>query len=57
MMTNQRKAGTLKTTWKLRTYDVWGNAKDGYEVNDVYPAGTVRMRCPSMMTTSSALEY
>ena len=22
------------------TYDVWGNARDGYEVNDRYDAGT-----------------
>lgn len=24
----------IETTWDLRSYDVWGNAKDGYEVND-----------------------
>lgn len=30
------KARTIKTVWELATYDVWGNAKDGYEVNDVY---------------------
>ena len=23
-------------TWRLYTYDVWGNAEEGYEVNDVY---------------------
>jgi len=28
------KKQTIKTTWEIRTYDVWGNAKDGYEVND-----------------------
>lgn len=22
------------TTWEVWTYDVWGNARDGYEVND-----------------------
>lgn len=22
--------------WEIRTYDVWGNARDGYEVNDIY---------------------
>jgi hypothetical protein len=33
----------IETTWKAWTYDVWGNARDGYEVNDrscfarVYP--------------------
>lgn len=42
MMTNQSKPfGSVKTTWELRTYDVWGNAKDGYEVNDSYSSGTV----------------
>ena len=25
---------TIETTWELWSYDVWGNAKDGYEVND-----------------------
>lgn len=24
----------LETAWEAWTYDVWGNAKDGYEVND-----------------------
>jgi hypothetical protein len=24
------------TKWRLYSYDVWGNAKDGYEVNDVF---------------------
>lgn len=27
---------TIETRWEVRTYDVWGNAKDGYEVNDSY---------------------
>lgn len=30
------KARTIKTVWELAIYDVWGNAKDGYEVNDVF---------------------
>jgi hypothetical protein len=34
----------IDTTWELRTYDVWGNARDGYEVNDTYRAGTVTLR-------------
>lgn len=25
---------TISTTWELWAYDVWGNAEDGYEVND-----------------------
>ncbi len=24
----------VDTTWEVRTYDVWGNRKEGYEVND-----------------------
>ena len=27
---------TLETTWEVCTYDVLGNAEDGYEVNDRY---------------------
>lgn len=27
---------TIETTWEVWTYDVWGNARDGYEVNDRY---------------------
>jgi hypothetical protein len=37
---------TIETIWEMRTYDVWGNAKDGYEVNDVYPHGDVTLRIP-----------
>lgn len=49
MMTNQvasKPAGSLPTTWTLRTYDVWGNPEYGYEVNDVYSAGEVELRIP-----------
>lgn len=35
---------TINTTWSIRTYDVWGNAKDGYEVNDSYGHGDVDLR-------------
>lgn len=35
----------IKTTWKLATYDVWGNPQDGYEVNDVYGKGSVEIAC------------
>lgn len=28
------KQKRIDTTWELWTYDVWGNAEDGYEVND-----------------------
>ncbi len=26
----------ISTHWEVWTYDVWGNAKDGYKVNDRY---------------------
>lgn len=38
-------AKTVLTTWTKWTYDVWGNKKDGYEVNDRYKCGTVEIRC------------
>lgn len=28
--------GKIKTIWDLILYDVWGNAEDGFEVNDVF---------------------
>jgi hypothetical protein len=40
------KAGSIKTTWNLRTYDVWGNAKDGYDINNTFSAGSVELRIP-----------
>ena len=47
MMTNQSKpAGSIKTTWDIRTYDVWGNVEDGWEVNDVYSHGEVTLYAP-----------
>ena len=52
MMTNRHtnkpadNLPTIPTTWDLRTYDVWGNARDGYEVNDNYSAGSVDLRIP-----------
>lgn len=30
------KKQTIKTVWEIRTYDVWGNARDGYEVNNSF---------------------
>ena len=29
------------TTFRLYTYDVWGNAKDGFDVNDVWRTDTL----------------
>lgn len=31
--------------FRLWTYDVWGNARDGFDVNDRYSHGTVEIRC------------
>lgn len=31
--------------FKLWTYDVWGNARDGFEVNDRYSHGYVTIKC------------
>lgn len=33
----------ITTTWEIATYDVWGNARDGYDVNDVYRQGSVTL--------------
>jgi hypothetical protein len=30
------KKERINTTWEIRHYDVWGNAKDGYDVNDSF---------------------
>jgi hypothetical protein len=30
----------MKRQYRLYTYDVWGNARDGFEVNDVYATST-----------------
>jgi hypothetical protein len=27
---------TIDSVWEVWTYDVWGNARDGYDVNDRY---------------------
>jgi len=35
----------VDTTWEIRSYDVWGNAKDGYEVNNSWRIGEVTIRC------------
>jgi len=31
--------------YELWTYDVWGNARDGFDVNDRYKHGTVSIKC------------
>lgn len=32
-------------TFRLWTYDVWGNARDGFDVNDRYDHGYVTIKC------------
>ena len=31
--------------FRVWTYDVWGNARDGFDVNDRYKHGVVEIRC------------
>lgn len=31
----------MKHRWRLIDYDVWGNSKDGYEVNQAFRTSTV----------------
>jgi hypothetical protein len=42
---NNKRAQYIDTTWELRRYDVWGNAKDGFDVNDLHRGGEVTIRC------------
>lgn len=32
---NLKRAATM-ATWRLYSYDVWGNDEDGFEVNDIF---------------------
>lgn len=38
-----RHAERIKTVWEIATYDVWGNERDGFEVNDVYRKGEIEL--------------
>ena len=40
----RRPARYIDTTWEVSTYDVWGNARDGFDVNDRYRHGEVTIR-------------
>jgi|688.fasta_scaffold18529_17 hypothetical protein len=33
----------ISTVWQIVNYDVWGNSKDGYEVNQSFYSGNVEM--------------
>lgn len=41
---HKRPARYIETTWEVSTYDVWGNARDGFEVNDRYRRGSITLR-------------
>jgi hypothetical protein len=48
----------LTRTYRIKTYDVWGNADDGYEVNDVRSHGAVTIRCKrATHNTGTAHEF
>jgi hypothetical protein len=32
----------LKTEWEVKFYEVWGNSKDGYDINDISGRDTVK---------------
>lgn len=46
----------IETTWKPYTYDVWGNAKDGYEVNDRYGHSEVTLRLKVEIANPNTLQ-
>ena len=39
------KIPTVTRQYRLWTYDVWGNARDGFNVNDRYSHGIVSIVC------------
>lgn len=48
----------MKTVWQVYTYDVWGNRRDGYDVNDVYRQGTVEINLrPNRHNTGTPHEF
>lgn len=44
-MTNKTLPRAKVRKFRLWTYDVWGNARDGFDVNDRYSQGYVTIRC------------
>src|SRR5262245_34413627 len=55
-----KRAKYISTTWEIADYDVWGNEKDGYEVNDVYRRGEIELRLKvetANAGTPQAFEY
>lgn len=41
-----KKTEYIEARFAVATYDVWGNARDGYEVNDRYGHGEITLRLP-----------
>lgn len=45
-------------TWRFYSYDVWGNAKDGYDVNNVFrTAETVELPVEGLETDEKLFRY
>ena len=45
-------------TYELWTYDVWGNAKDGWEVNNRYKHGTITLKVkPTVFNQGTPHEF
>ncbi len=42
----RQKARFIDTTWEVITYDVWGNERDGFEVNQAFRHGSIDLRIP-----------
>src|ERR1700685_2192710 len=43
---SRTRAQYINTVWEIASYDVWGNARDGYEVNNVFrQSEPVEIRC------------
>jgi hypothetical protein len=45
---NNEPEGLMKRIYEVITYDVWGNAKDGFEVNQAFLSGTKVKLDPDM---------
>lgn len=50
-----KRTKTVSTVWETRSYDVWGNAKDGYDVNDSFRGPTVTLRIPIQVNNEGTL--
>ena len=49
---------TKTRKYRLWTYDVWGNARDGFDVNDRYSHGYVEIVCKrEVFNTGTAHEF